>query len=64
METANSIDLVCRYLDRISENSANDEKVVDLILGLNRSFSVMTPDEKVTVLDYLVGRLIHCRSNK
>lgn len=64
MSSVDSIDMIDRYIGRILENSSDTEIVVDLMLGMNRSFSVMTPDEKVTVLDYLVGRLVHCRSNK
>lgn len=64
MSSVDCIDLTSRYIERILENSSDKEKVVDIILGLNRSFSVMTPDEKVTVLDYLVGRLIYCRSGE
>ena len=64
MSSVDSIDMINRYIEKILENSYDTEIVVDLMLGMNRSFSVMTPDEKVTVLDYVVGRLVHCRSGK
>jgi hypothetical protein len=60
------MELVERFLRKIAEADAkgDKDKIADLVVGLNRTFSVMSPDEKVTILDYLVGRLIDCRSIK
>jgi hypothetical protein len=64
MDSVDCIDMVERFINRISENYADAEKVTDLLLGLNKTFSVMTPNQKTTVLDWLVGRLIESRYGK
>jgi hypothetical protein len=64
MDSIDCIDMVERSINRIYENSSDTEVVTDLLIGLNRIFSVMTPEQKTTVLDWLVGRLIECRSQK
>jgi hypothetical protein len=58
MSNADNIILIDRYIDNILANISDTERVNDLLVSMNRVFGVFTPDEKVAILDWLVGRLV------
>lgn len=57
------ISLTERYINSLMsfEDNNDTEGIANTIAGMNRAFSVMTPQEKTAVLDWLVGRLIEAR---
>ena len=61
--SSNSIKLVSKFISKIekAESKSDKEQIADLLVGMNRSFRVMSPDEKVTVLNWLIGELIRSK---
>ena len=61
--SSNSIKLVSKFISKIenAESKSDKEQIADLLVGMNRAFRVMSPDEKVTVLNWLIGELIRSK---
>jgi hypothetical protein len=59
MGCADAIELIDRYIARLSMEDISEDRKKDLLVGLSRSFSVLNPDEKNCVLISLVGKLVN-----
>jgi hypothetical protein len=53
----NEIERVQSYIDTLVE-ARNEEQVGDILVGMNKYFSNLTAKEKVTILNWVVGRLV------
>lgn len=61
--STNSIKLVSKFISKIekAESKSDKEQIANLLVGMNRAFRVMSPDEKVTILNWLIGELIRSK---
>lgn len=58
------ISILEKYLNDIEELECAGKPVEDKLVNLNILFKTFSPGEKVSCLDWLVGRLIDCRINR
>lgn len=63
VNSSNSIKLVSKFISKIekAESKSDKDQISDLLVGMNRAFRVMSPDEKVTVLNWLIGELMRSK---
>ena len=63
-DSVECIRLLEKYLNDIENMEIQRKPVGDKLVALNILFKTFSPDEKVSCLDWLVGRLINCRINR